>query len=94
MSEKIVVTGGSGRAGEYIIAELAASGYEVHNADAVPPRPGSASNAAHFWRIDVTDYGEVVDALTGADAVIHMAAIPAPNRDPEHRVFRVNMMAN
>ncbi len=50
--KKVVVTGGSGRAGEYIIAELAAHGYEVHNVDAVPPRPGSASTAAQFWRID------------------------------------------
>ena len=46
MAEKVVVTGGSGRAGEYIIAELAAAGYEVHNADFVAPRPDSASNAA------------------------------------------------
>jgi UDP-glucose 4-epimerase len=94
MAEKVVVTGGSGRAGEYIIAELAAHGYEVHNVDAVPPRPGSASTAAQFWRIDVTDYGEVLNALTGADAVVHMAAIPAPNQDPEHKVFRINMMSN
>jgi len=94
MAEKVVVTGGSGRAGEYIIAEMAANGYDVYNIDAVAPRPGSASNAAHFWRIDVTDYGEVLNALTGADAVIHMAAIPAPNTDPEHKLFRINMMAN
>lgn len=94
MAEKVVVTGGSGRAGEYIIADLAAAGYEVHNADSVPPREGSASNAAHFWRIDVTDYGEVLNVMTGADAVIHMAAIPAPNTDPEHKLFRINMMAN
>ena len=59
MAEKVIVTGGSGRAGEYIISELAANGYEVYNADAVAPRPGSACNAAQFWRIDVTDYGEV-----------------------------------
>ena len=94
MAEKVIVTGGSGRAGEYIISELAANGYEVYNADAVAPRPESASNAAQFWRIDVTDYGEVLNALSGADAVIHMAAIPAPNMDPEHKVFRINMMAN
>ena len=94
MAEKVVVTGGSGRAGEYIIAELAANGYEVHNVDAVPPRSGSASMSAQFWRIDVTDYGEVLNALTGADAVVHMAAIPAPNQDPEHKVFRINMMSN
>jgi len=94
MAEKVVVTGGSGRAGEYIIAELTANGYEVANADFVPPRPGSPSQAAQWWDIDVTNYGEVLNVLTGADAVIHMAAIPAPNKDPEHKLFRINMMAN
>jgi len=94
MAEKVVVTGGSGRAGEYIIAELAANGYDVYNADSVPPREGSASQAAQWWDIDVTNYGEVLNVLTGADAVVHMAAIPAPNKDPEHKLFRINMMAN
>lgn len=94
MTEKVVVTGGSGRAGNYIIAELAANGYEVYNADIVPPESGSPSESAQYWRIDVTDYGEVLNALAGADAVIHMAAIPAPNMDPEHKVFRINMTAD
>ena len=58
MAEKVVVTGGSGRAGEYIIAELTANGYEVANADFEPPRPGSPSQAAQWWDIDVTNYGE------------------------------------
>ena len=94
MAEKVVVTGGSGRAGEYIIAEFAAHGYEVYNLDSVPPRAGSFSNAAHWWDADVTNFGEVVNALTGADAVVHMAAIPAPNKDAEHKLFRINMLAN
>jgi nucleoside-diphosphate-sugar epimerase len=44
--------------------------------------------------VDVTDYGEVVNALAGADAVIHMAAIAAPNHMPEHQLFRINMLSN
>ncbi len=98
---KVVVTGGSGRAGEYIIAELAAHGHEVVNADVAPPRPiagtgqsGPDAGPALFWRVDVTDYGDVVNALTGADAVIHMAAVAAPNHMPEHQLFRINMLSN
>ena len=106
---KVVVTGGSGRAGEYIIAELAAYGHEVVNADRVPPRPiatdgasrasatvqgGPDSSPALFWQVDVTDYGDVVNALTGADAVIHMAAIAAPDHMPEHQLFKINMLSN
>ena len=94
MTEKVVVTGGSGRAGEYIIAEFASKGYDVYNVDSVPPRPSSPSNAAQWWDVDVTDFGEVVSALTGADAVVHMAAIPAPNKDAEHKLFRINMLSN
>ena len=94
MAEKVVVTGGSGRAGEYIIAEFASKGYEVYNVDSVPPRSGSLSNAAQWWDVDVTDFGEVVSALTGANAVVHMAAIPAPNKDAEHKLFRINMLSN
>ncbi len=45
-------------------------------------------------KTDCTDLGEVVAALKGAEAVIHMAAIPSPVRDPEHEVFRVNMLSN
>ena len=94
MAEKVIVTGGSGRAGEYIIAEFASKGYDVYNVDSVPPRAGSPSNAAQWWDVDVTDFGEVVSALTGADAVVHMAAIPAPNKDAEHKLFRINMLSN
>ena len=39
---------------------------------------------------DLTDYGEAVDALKGADAVVHLAAIPAPGLKPDELTFRVN----
>jgi UDP-glucose 4-epimerase len=91
---RIVVTGGSGRAGEYIIAELVVRGHQVVNADLLPPKSGPEAGPALFWRVDVTDYGDVVNALTGADAVIHMAAIAAPNHMPEHQLFRINMLSN
>ena len=86
----VAVTGGSGRIGRYIVRELLEHGWNVTNVDAVPaPELG-----VRFQRIDVTDYGAVVEALATADAVIHMAAIPDPTQDPEHVVFRVNMLAN
>jgi UDP-glucose 4-epimerase len=120
---RVVVTGGSGRAGEYIIAEMAAHGWEVINADRNPPGPiagggdeaknergpstssGRADRGAQdaqtewqspalFWQVDVTDFGDVVNAVAGADAVIHMAAIPAPNHMPENQLFRINMLSS
>lgn len=87
---KVVVTGGSGRAGRHIIPELLDHGYDVVNADATP----GPEDGAPFVKADCTDLGEVVAVLKGAGAVIHMAAIPSPVRDPEHEVFRVNMLSN
>lgn len=87
---KVVITGGSGRAGQNIIPELIARGHEVTNADAVEgPHQG-----ARFMRVDATDLGAVIAITRSAEAIIHMAAIPSPTKDPEGEVFRVNMMSN
>ena len=87
---RVVVTGGSGRAGQYIIPELIAHGHKVTNVDMEEgPRQG-----ARFLRVDCTDFGAVVSALSRADAVIHMAAIPNPLVAPEHTVFRVNIVSD
>ena len=47
--------------------------------------------------VDLTDYGQVVDALGGvrgeqpaADAVVHLAAIPAPGLHSDVATFRNN----
>jgi nucleoside-diphosphate-sugar epimerase len=42
---------------------------------------------------DLTDLGQAIESLTGADAVIHLAAIPAPNILTEGETFRINMMS-
>ena len=67
---KIVITGGSGRAGQYIIPELVAHGYDVVNADVTR----GPDQGAHWYKTEATDLGAVVAATKGADAIIHMAA--------------------
>ena len=45
---RVIVTGGSGKAGAYTVRELAAAGHEVLNADRFPPKealPGSFIHA-------------------------------------------------
>jgi len=86
---RVVVTGGSGRAGRYIIPELMEHGHEVVNADVVRREdvPG------RFMYCDFTDYGQTLSTLRDAEAVIHMAAIPSPVMHPHEVVFRVNMMS-
>lgn len=87
--KKIVVTGGSGRVGRAVIRELLEHGYEVLNVDVRPPE----HDLVEFRDVDLTDYGAAFVVLHGADAVIHMAANPAPDRDYQTgaATFRQNM---
>ena len=84
---RIVVTGGSGRAGRYIIPELLQHGHQVVNADILRiDDPG-----VEFFFTDLTNYGQTVSVLHGADAVIHMAAIPNNRLFTPQVVFSTNV---
>jgi nucleoside-diphosphate-sugar epimerase len=83
---RVVVTGGSGKAGRAVVADLLAHGDDVLNVDLVR----SAAVACDQLVADLTDFGETVEALRGADAVVHLAAIPAPGLRPDALTFDVN----
>ena len=92
----VFVTGSSGRAGKHIVDDLLEHGYDVVGVDVNTSASTVAVRSAGFTfkTIDVTDYGQVISAMKGCQAVIHMAAIPNPVMAPEHVVFRVNMTSN
>ena len=73
---RVVVTGGAGRSGSKIAAHLRDSGAEVLTVDIVPARSGAPGSqiGAHLVA-DLEDLGQTVEALQGADAVIHLAAV-------------------
>lgn len=86
---KIVVTGGSGKAGRAAVTELNKHGYQTLNVDLdIPP-------ASWGWALsaDLTDLGQTYEALKGADAVVHLAAVPAPEIRPEQETFRNNLLS-
>jgi nucleoside-diphosphate-sugar epimerase len=85
---QVVVTGGSGVAGRAVVAHLIAHGCTVSNVDLAPGDPAVA-----FRRVDLTDLGQTYGALRGAEAVVHLAAIPRPTFDVPEVVFRTNVMA-
>ena len=92
----ILLTGGSGKLGAVVVEHLLDAGHTVTNVDI---RPG-ADPRARFLRIDLTDYGQVVEALTGiderydaVDAVVHLAAIPAPGLTANAATFANNIAA-
>lgn len=85
--KKIVVTGGSGKAGRAVVKDLAEHGYDVLNVDQNPPQ----ESIVPFRQADLTDMGQTYESLLGADAVVHLAAIPAPNRFTPEVTFRTNV---
>ncbi|TMB78522.1 MAG: NAD(P)-dependent oxidoreductase, partial [Chloroflexi bacterium] len=87
--KKIVVTGGSGKAGRAVIKDLLAHGYDVLNVDLLPPR----ERLSPYLNTDLTDMGQVFEVLHGADAVIHLGAIPASGIKPEEATFRNNTLS-
>ncbi|GAA2105599.1 NAD(P)-dependent oxidoreductase [Microlunatus panaciterrae] len=87
----VVVTGAAGKAGRAAVAELLAHGYQVTGADTAPA-PADLGTA--FLRADLTDYGQTVDVLAGADAVVHLANIPAPGIYPPAHTFTANTAMN
>jgi nucleoside-diphosphate-sugar epimerase len=85
---QVVVTGGSGLAGRAVVTHLIEHGYTVSNVDLAPGDP-----TAPFRRVELTDLGQTYGALRGAEAVVHLAAIPRPTFDVPEVVFRTNVMA-
>lgn len=89
---KVCVTGASGRAGRAVVADLLDHGHHVLGTD-VEPRPADIGRA-EFVRADLTDYGQAAEVLTGVDAVVHLANIPAPGLRPPAVTFNQNMTMN
>ncbi len=87
--KKIVVTGGSGKAGRAVIKDLLAHDYDVLNVDLLP----SQEKLSPYLKTDLTDLGQVFEVLHGADAVVHLGAIPAPGLQPEEATFRNNTLS-
>lgn len=86
---RIVVTGGSGKGGKWVVRELRDAGHDVLNVDV----KHDGSPHGECLLADLTDLGQTLDALTGAEAVVHFAAIPAPGLRPEGETFRNNAMS-
>jgi nucleoside-diphosphate-sugar epimerase len=91
----VVVTGGSGKLGRACVRELIEHGYDVTNVDLVPSR----DDRAPLVLADLADFGQTLEVLAGvdehpaADAVVHLAAIPAPGLVPNAEVFRANTLS-
>lgn len=89
---RIALTGSSGKLGTVVARELRSAGHDVIGLDV------RGEHGPGFVQVDLTDYGQVVDALTavndqhdGFDALVHLAAIPAPGIRSDIATFHNNM---
>jgi nucleoside-diphosphate-sugar epimerase len=102
---RIIVTGGSGKAGRHVIPYLISKGHSVLNLDLIPfPDP---SVDVYTLKVDLTNSGQVFNALTSRfsltefgvarpgppmtpDAVIHLAAYARNMLVPDNETFASN----
>jgi UDP-glucose 4-epimerase len=90
---KVIVTGGHGKLGRACVQDLTEHGYDVLVFDSTPaPRADQRS-----VQIDLSDFGQTLDAFLGldnhpgqVDAVVHLAAIPAPGHQSDARTYQNN----
>ena len=93
LAMRIAVTGGSGKLGRHVVEHLRSLRHDVVNLDVHGER------WTGWIEVDIADYGQVVDALGGihgeqpaAEAVVHLAAIPAPGLRPDAVTFASNTL--
>jgi nucleoside-diphosphate-sugar epimerase len=106
---RIVVTGAAGGIGRYVVPDLLAHGHTVVALDRAAPgttEAGSGGVAAVaeprsftaddgvMWHLgDSRDEALLARAVVGADALIHLAAIPTPLLGTPREVFATNTQA-
>jgi len=94
---RAAVTGSSGKLGRAVVSHLLEHGWDVLALDRVPSPRSDVESAV----LDLTDAGQAVEALGGfdehrapIDALVHLAAVPAPGLMPNAATFANNMTAS
>lgn len=95
MSTKILITGGTGFLGSYIIKLLVEKGYEVRALRRSNHLPGWIP-AAVFDKVewvegDVLDVVSLEDAMENVEAVIHSAAVVSFTKKDRANMYQVNV---
>ena len=85
---KILVTGGSGTIGGYVLRELHRAGHSVTSFSRTAPRVDGAG----FVKGDIMEPVQLAAACLGQDAVIHLAAVPGPGRATPAQLLNVNVI--
>src|ERR1700710_1986693 len=96
---KVLVTGGSGFLGAWIVKRLAASGHRIRifdvavNKSLVAEIAGSAADAFEWRGGDIIETDQVHEAAEGCDAIVHLAGILTPDcKSDPIRGARINLI--
>jgi UDP-glucose 4-epimerase len=91
---KVLITGAHGKVGRATTQAMIDAGHEVMTTDLTRANfDRKPEGAPKYTKADLTDAGEAYAVVHGADAVVHIAAIPEPTGNPPHVVFQTNLMA-
>ena len=82
---RLLITGGSGLVGKYVVEHLALS-HTVEVLDLKNPR----GSHHMFHRANILSLSSLVKVIKNYDAVVHLAGIPHPLNEPPEKVFQVN----
>jgi nucleoside-diphosphate-sugar epimerase len=87
---KLLITGGAGKVGQGIVRELLNNpAYEITVLDRTP---GPERGPVKYLSGDIQDLGQVMEAMAGAEAVIHLAAIHNPNIATTTVTYQINVV--
>jgi nucleoside-diphosphate-sugar epimerase len=94
---RVAVTGSSGKLGRAVAAHLLDQGWEVVALDRIASPTADAISSV----VELTDFGQAAEALSGiddrhdgVDALVHLAAVPAPGLLPNATTFANNITAS
>ena len=85
---KILVTGGSGVIGSYLLREFKRCGYCLSCYSRTRP----IEKHADWLEGDIGDIDHLKAACKGNDAIVHLSAVPGPGRTAPETLFQVNVM--
>lgn len=86
---KVLVTGGSGTIGSYVLRDLLQAGHEVKCYGRTTP---PLVRGAEFIAGDIMNSDLLAQACQGCEAIVHLAAVPGPQRATPEQLMSINVI--
>jgi UDP-glucose 4-epimerase len=83
----VLVTGGSGTVGKYVVLEL----IKHHKVGILDVKEPECPQCKFHW-VDMMNLPALTKVISGYEAIIHLAGIPHPLNDPPEKVFTTNVL--